>query len=72
MRTPMVPQPPSPFDTAHGLRDPVELESYPQPVETRVISGLHCIDDLRARGWRLLSMDNEGHEPVAVMVRVRP
>lgn len=41
-----------------------------EPMEMRVVSGLHCIDDFRARGWRLLSFSGgSDREPVAVMVR---
>lgn len=32
------------------------------------MSGLHCIDDMRARGWVLVQMAGEvGKEPLAVM-----
>ena len=42
---------------------------HPDRQHEVVIYGLHSIDDYRARGWRLLSMNNEGPEPIATMVR---
>lgn len=70
MRSPIPSQSLAAIDTDDSLREenPHVAARRSQVVETRVVTGLHCIDDMRARGWRLLSLTGEkGFDPIAVM-----